>query len=53
MCVMNKSKTHKCCDRCGKRLKPNVWIYSRFTGARYCTDINACDRRAKKVKKAA
>jgi hypothetical protein len=24
------------CDRCGRRLKDGRWVYSRFTGHRYC-----------------
>lgn len=34
------------CDRCGKRIK--TWLYSPWTKHRYCTDIDACSRRAKK-----
>jgi hypothetical protein len=38
------------CDHCGRRLKPDQWIYSRWTGSRYCTDLNACTKRAKRSK---
>lgn len=33
------------CDRCGRKLKQGEWIYSRFTGKRYCADLKACKER--------
>lgn len=38
------------CALCSRELKPGVWIYSRFTGNHYCTDIDACKRRRKRGK---
>jgi hypothetical protein len=35
------------CAICGKRLG-DVWVYSHFTGARYCSDVDACKARAKR-----
>lgn len=40
----------KSCDRCGKALAPEQWIYSRTTGKRYCPDLDACGKRAKRKK---
>lgn len=34
------------CALCGKRLKENQWIYSRFTGNRYCP--NDCKPKRKR-----
>lgn len=43
--------THPC-GICGKRDRSEAMVYSRFTGSRYCADKAACDRRAKRNKKA-
>jgi hypothetical protein len=34
------------CHRCGIRL--SVWLYSQWTRERYCTDIDACAKRARR-----
>jgi hypothetical protein len=39
------------CARCGRRLRQDRWVYSRFTRNRYCIEIDACEKRAKKGKK--
>jgi len=31
-----------CCGQCGRELKNEHWIYSRFTGARYCWPGEGC-----------
>jgi len=36
------------CARCGRQLRQDRWIYSRFTRNRYCVEIDACETRAKK-----
>lgn len=36
------------CARCGKRLKGGRWVYSPTTESRYCIDIDACAKRAKR-----
>lgn len=43
------------CARCGRRFRKtergaNLVIYSRWTGAHYCADLNACAKRAKRRK---
>ncbi len=42
------------CGRCGRRLKPNMWVYSTWTGNRYCWPGEGCmkknARRTKRVK---
>jgi hypothetical protein len=37
------------CDRCGRRLRQG-YVYSRFTKSRYCAELDACEKRAKKSK---
>ena len=43
-----------CCAQCGKRLRGSStdggYVYSRFTGNRYCIGMEACRARAKKRK---
>ncbi len=41
------------CALCGRRQSAEKMIYSRHTGARYCTgaDIDACTRRARRLQK--
>lgn len=34
------------CAQCGRKL--TRWIYSRFTEKRYCIDIDACAKRARR-----
>jgi hypothetical protein len=36
------------CGRCGKRAKAEQMVYSRFSGARYCRDLNACAQRSRR-----
>ena len=43
-----KPKRGFVCTRCGKRLKTDTYIFSRFTGARYCIALDACAKRSKK-----
>ncbi len=35
------------CARCSRPLRNNAWIFSRFTGNRYCPDLDACAKRAR------
>ncbi len=44
---MPKLKT-QLCGRCRKRLAYPKWVHSRHTNSYYCTDIDACARRARK-----
>jgi len=44
-----KTRSYRC-GCCGKRLKADQWIYSRWTGNRYCTDLDACTKRTKRLK---
>lgn len=44
---MPKLKPQKC-GRCGKRLKPETWVFSRHTRSHYCRDLVACGKRAKR-----
>jgi hypothetical protein len=37
------------CSRCGSRLRQGHYVYSRFTGNRYCSNLDACTRRAKRA----
>lgn len=37
------------CARCKKRLRDGHWVYSATTRNRYCIDIDACGRRAKRA----
>jgi hypothetical protein len=30
------------CARCGRKLKTGRWVYSRFTGFRYCWPGTGC-----------
>src|SRR5437899_2383336 len=50
------TKTHRVytCGVCGRKLKPEHYIYSSATGARYCWPGEGCDRRrrAQKARKA-
>jgi hypothetical protein len=39
------------CARCGKRLGNALYVYSRFTHARYCANVGACAKRARRRKK--
>jgi len=32
------------CGKCGRRLKTNRWVYSRWTGNRYCWPGEGCDK---------
>jgi hypothetical protein len=45
--------TAKSCARCGKRLPadPDQRVYSRFTRAYYCANVNACSKRARRLKR--
>lgn len=36
------------CGCCGQKLKADRWIYSRWTGNRYCWDMTACIARRKR-----
>ncbi len=36
------------CARCGKQLRGEEWLYSRFTRLRYCTDVDRCAKRAQR-----
>ena len=39
------------CSRCGRKFRATEpRVYSRFTGSRYCTDLNACAARARRRK---
>jgi DNA-directed RNA polymerase subunit RPC12/RpoP len=38
------------CARCGRKLKPDRYIYSRFTGNRYCF-IGHCRKRIPKAER--
>ena len=33
------------CGACGRKLKANRWIFSRFTKARYCWPGDGCQKR--------
>jgi len=44
---------HYYCDRCGMKLKSGVWVYSVWTKSRYCTQLDACAKRARKKTRAA
>jgi hypothetical protein len=33
------------CDHCGRKLKQNHWIYSRFTRKHYCWPEEGCWKR--------
>ena len=35
MTIATKTATYHCA-LCGRKLKPGRWVFSRFTGARYC-----------------
>ncbi len=37
------------CARCSRPLRNNAWIFSRFTGNRYCPDMDACAKRARRA----
>lgn len=37
------------CVRCGKKQPADKMIYSTHTRSRYCQNMAACDRRAKKA----
>ena len=39
------------CACCGKRLKPDQWIYSRWTRNRYCWEVVPCLERARKKRR--
>jgi hypothetical protein len=39
------------CARCGRRVRPERWVYSRHTGNRYCVELDACAKRARRRKK--
>lgn len=43
--------TKHACARCGKKDLAERMVYSRFTRARYCADMTACDRRFKRGSK--
>lgn len=32
------------CARCGRKLRHRRWVYSRFTGARYCPPGKGCGK---------
>jgi len=36
------------CGKCSRRLKPNHWIFSRFTGNRYCWPGEGCTKKRAK-----
>jgi hypothetical protein len=36
------------CARCGRTLRDGDWIYSSHTGNRFCVDLKACDKRARR-----
>jgi hypothetical protein len=38
------------CSICNRRLRDGEYVYSRFTKARYCSNIDACRKRARKSK---
>jgi hypothetical protein len=37
-----------CCARCGRYGRADFFFYSRWTGNRFCRDIKACDKRARR-----
>lgn len=39
------------CARCGKRQRPEKMIFSKHTRKRYCRDLDACGKRAKRKRK--
>jgi hypothetical protein len=41
---VDKGKRVYTCDRCGRKLKPERWIYSSHTGKRYCWPGAGCNR---------
>jgi hypothetical protein len=41
------------CARCGRLGRADRMVYSPHTGARYCQDWRACDRRAARHQKGA
>jgi hypothetical protein len=43
-------RSHRC-HRCNKRL--STWLYSQWTRERYCTDLEACAKRARRKTKGA
>ncbi len=38
------------CGRCGRRLKGGQWIFSRWTGQRYCYVGEGCQKKARSKK---
>jgi hypothetical protein len=38
----------KQCARCGRYLSEGRWVYSSYTGNRFCIDDRACRRRTKR-----
>jgi hypothetical protein len=36
------------CGICDRRLREGEYVYSRWTGERYCCDLNACKRKRKR-----
>jgi len=48
--VAAKPKAGYSCALCGKRVREGQYVYSRFTGNRYCIGMEACRARAKKRK---
>lgn len=37
------------CARCGKKQKAEQMVFSSHTRKRYCSDLGACGRRARRV----
>jgi hypothetical protein len=41
------------CERCGKKDVLERMVFSHWTRRRYCSDLDACERRVKRLKRAA
>lgn len=41
------------CARCGKKSPVERMVFSTFTRQRYCSDVDACGRRARRKSRAA
>jgi DNA-directed RNA polymerase subunit RPC12/RpoP len=42
--MRRKQKVLYHCSRCSRRLRPQRWVYSHFTGSRYCWPGEGCHR---------
>jgi hypothetical protein len=43
MATKKKAVVHRC-GKCNRKLKEGRWIYSRFTGNRYCWPGEGCEK---------